>query len=428
MFEVTATDPRSLARNGVLHTLHGRVATPAFVPVATKASVKAVEPDAIAALGVQMVISNTYHLHLQPGEDAVAALGGVHGFSGWDGPTMTDSGGFQVFSLGAGKEQGVGKVASIFPDEDQVSDADSGPKRRTAANGSRNNPGNRHRHHPAAGDGPRRLVKLTEEGAWFRSIIDGSPRFFSPEGVIDLERKLGADLILVLDECTSPLHDYAYTERAMHRTHRWAKRCLDAFATPASFPVPNPEQRLIGIVQGGAYEDLRRESAAVIGEMPFDGFAIGGSLGRSKEEMYRVLEWSVPRLPSDKPRHLLGIGEIEDIFPAVRRGIDTMDCAAATRIARNGTVFLKGEKRHRINLRNARFKLDSRPIDETCDCPTCRHYSRAYLRHLCRSGELSFYRLATVHNLRFLARLMGDIRSAIQQQRFDELEREWIAP
>ncbi len=428
MFEVTATDERSLARNGVLQTPHGRVATPAFVPVATKASVKAVEPDAIAALGVQMVISNTYHLHLQPGEDTVAALGGVHGFSGWEGPTMTDSGGFQVFSLGAGKEQGVGKVASIFPDQDQAADADRGPKRKTPASGNRNHPGNRHRHHPAAGDGPRRLVRLTEEGAWFRSIIDGSPRFFSPEGVIDLERKLGADLILVLDECTSPLHDYAYTQRAMHRTHRWAKRCLDAFAAAPSFPVPNKGQRLIGIVQGGAYEDLRRESAAVIGEMPFDGFAIGGSLGRSKEEMYRVLEWSVPLLPLEKPRHLLGIGEIEDIFPAVRRGIDTMDCAAATRIARNGTVFLKGEKRHRINLRNARFKLDSRPIDETCDCPTCKNYSRAYLRHLCRSGELSFYRLATVHNLRFLARLMGDIRSAIQQERFDELEREWIAP
>ena len=424
MFQVTHTTRGSLARTGTLRTPHGTVLTPAFVPVATKASIKAVEPDAIADIGVQIVISNTYHLHLQPGEDAVAALGGVHGFSGWTGPTMTDSGGFQVFSLGAGKEQGVGKVASIFPDQKRVSIArpsSASPVKQDCGNGKR------HRHHPAAGDGPQRLVKLTEEGAWFRSIIDGSPRFFSPEGVIDLERKLGADLILVLDECTSPLHDYAYTERAMHRTHRWAKRCLDAFATPPAFSVPNPEQRLYGIVQGGAYEKLRRESAAVIGTMPFDGLAIGGSLGRSKEEMHQVLEWAVPLLPDDKPRHLLGIGEIEDIFPAVRRGIDTLDCAAATRIARNGTVFLKGERRHRINLRNARFKIDSRPIDETCDCPTCRRYSRAYLRHLCRSGELSFYRMATLHNLRFLARLMDEIRTAIREDRFDALEREWMS-
>ncbi|MBN1859360.1 tRNA guanosine(34) transglycosylase Tgt [Candidatus Bipolaricaulota bacterium] len=430
MFQITHTDNGSLARSGILRTAHGRVLTPAFVPVATKASIKAVEPDAIADIGVQIVINNTYHLHLQPGEDAVAALGGVHGFSGWTGPTMTDSGGFQVFSLGAGKEQGVGKVAPIFPGQGGV----SAPSAHAAFPTGRNpdlgrdpdrDGGKRHRHHPAAGDGPQRLVKLTEEGAWFRSIIDGSPRFFSPEGVMDLERKLGADLILVLDECTSPLHDYAYTQRAMLRTHRWAKRCLDAFGVPPTFPVPNPEQRLYGIVQGGAYEDLRRESAAAIGEMPFDGLAIGGSLGRSKEDMLQVLEWSIPILPNAKPRHLLGIGEIEDIFPAVRRGIDTMDCAAATRIARNGTVFLKGEKRHRINLRNARFKLDARPIDETCDCPTCRRYSRAYLRHLCRSGELSFYRMATLHNLRFLVRLMDEIRTAIREDRFDELEREW---
>lgn len=431
MFELVASDPGSLARAGILRTAHGTVLTPAFVPVATKASVKAVEPDAIADLGVQIVICNTYHLHLQPGEEIVAALGGIHGFSGWTGPTMTDSGGFQVFSLGAGKEQGVGKVASIFPDQRAAGrEGESSPgsmETRRPPDPDRDRGGNRHRHHPAAADGPQRLVKLTEEGAWFRSIIDGSPRFFSPEGVIDLERKLGADMILVLDECTSPLHDYAYTQRAMHRTHRWAKRCLEAFAAPAPFPLPNPAQRLIGIVQGGAYEDLRRESAAAIGEMPFDGLAIGGSLGRSKDDMLQVLEWSIPLLPANKPRHLLGIGEIEDIFPAVRRGIDTMDCAAATRIARNGTVFLKGEKRHRINLRNARFKLDSRPIDETCDCPTCNQYSRAYLRHLCRSSELSFYRMATLHNLRFLARLMGEIRTAIHERRFDELEREWQA-
>ena len=403
MYELLHQEANSRARTGIIHTAHGDVLTPAFVAVATRASVKAVEPAAIEEIGVQIVISNSYHLHLRPGEETIAGLGGLHGFSGWNRPTMTDSGGFQVFSLGAGKEHGVGKVASIFPGEDR-------PRQ----------PGNYKQ--------GKSLVRLTEEGVHFRSIIDGSDRFFSPESVIELERKLGADIILVLDECTSPLHDYAYTKNAMERTHRWAERALAAFArlqNDSSFP--NPHQRLFGIVQGGAYEDLRIESARVIGEMDFSGFAIGGSLGKSKADMYRVLDWTVPLLPAGKPRHLLGIGEIEDIFAAVRRGIDTFDCAAPTRIARNGTVFVKGAPRHRINLRNARFRDDPRPIDPTCDCFTCRHHSRAYLRHLCRSGELSFYRLATIHNLRFLTRLLEEIRAAIAADRLAELEEEWKA-
>jgi len=392
------------ARTGNLLTVHGSVSTPAFVVVATRATVKAVEPQALVDIGVQIVISNSYHLHLRPGEETVASLGGLHGFSGWRGPTMTDSGGFQVFSLGAGKEHGVGKVASIFPDED--------PQPRA--------------NHYRQG---KSLVKLTEEGASFKSIIDGSKHFFSPENVIELERKLGADIILVLDECTSPLHDYAYTKAAMERTHRWAQRALHAFEKTADdHSYPNTEQILYGIVQGGAYEDLRKESARVIGGMLFGGFAIGGSLGKSKEEMHHVLDWTIPLLPDDKARHLLGIGEIEDIFAGVRRGVDTFDCAAATRIARNGTVFLKSEPRHRINLRNTRFRDDPRPIDETCDCFTCRQHSRAYLSHLCRSGEFSFYRLATIHNLRFLVRLMERIREAIESDELDELEAEWRTP
>lgn len=403
MYELIHQDPNSRARIGIIHTVHGDVLTPAFVAVATRASVKAVEPAVIEEIGVQIVISNSYHLHLRPGEETIAALGGLHGFSGWNRPTMTDSGGFQVFSLGAGKEHGVGKVASIFPGEDR-------PR----------NPNNYKQ--------GSSLVKLTEEGVHFRSIIDGSNRFFSPESVIELERKLGADIILVLDECTSPLHDYAYTKNAMERTHRWAERALAAFERlQKDNSFPNRDQHLFGIVQGGAYQDLRTESARVIGGMDFSGFAIGGSLGRSKADMYRVLDWTIPLLPARKPRHLLGIGEIEDIFAAVRRGIDTFDCAAPTRIARNGTVFVKGAPRHRINLRNARFRDDPRPIDETCDCFTCRHHSRAYLRHLCRAGELSFYRLATIHNLRFLTRLMKEIRTAIAADRLDELEEEWKA-
>ncbi len=403
-FSIRHRERDSLARSGELATTHGVVHTPAFVGVATQATIKAVEPLGLAEHGLQIVIANTYHLHLRPGEDTVAALGGLHGFSGWHGPAMTDSGGFQVFSLGAGKEHGVGKVASIFPGEAR--------------------PSSSKRHN----EGSRSLVRLTEQGADFRSIVDGSLHTFTPESVITIERKLGADIILPLDECTSPLHDYEYTKRAMERTHRWARRGLAAFELLEGDPsFPNPRQGLYGIVQGGAYRDLREESARVIGSLDFAGYAIGGSLGRSKDEMFRVLDWTVPLLPEARPRHLLGIGEIEDLFAAVRRGIDTFDCAAPTRLARNGSVFLKGATRHRINLRNAQFARDDEPIDPTCDCFTCRHHSRAYLRHLCRAGEFSFHRLATLHNLRFLVRLMAKIRSAIDEDSLDDLAGEWGA-
>ena len=401
MFTPLHVEKTSLARTGRLETAHGSVATPAFVAVATQATVKALEPEILSQIGVQIIIANTYHLHLRPGEATIAALGGLHRFSGWNGPAMTDSGGFQVFSLGAGKIHGVGKVASIFPEEELP------PKK-----GDRNE---------------KPLVQLAEEGVTFRSVVDGSTHFFSPEGVIALQRKLGADILFVLDECTSPLHDYAYTKAAMERTHRWAERALGAFTQSAKDSAfPNPNQHLYGIVQGGAFRDLREESARVIGGMAFDGFAIGGSLGRSKEEMHRVLEWSTPLLPEEKSRHLLGIGQIDDIFAAVRRGTDTFDCAASTRMARNGTVFVKGTSRHRMNLRNAHFHDDPRPIEETCDCFTCRHHSRAYLHHLSRAGELSFYRLASIHNLRFLTRLMEEIRSAIREDHWDELESAWF--
>ena len=402
MFTIMHRANDSLARAGTLTTAHGSVETPAFVGVATRATIRGVEPSALVAIGLQIVISNTYHLHLRPGEETIASLGGLHRFSGWSGPTMTDSGGFQVFSLGAGKEHGVGKVASIFPGQERSS------SRRK---------------------GGTSLVRLDEVGARFRSIVDGSPRTFTPESVIQIQRKIGADIILPLDECTSPLHDEAYTKQAMERTHRWARRALEAFhLLEDDARAPNASQSLFGIVQGGAFKTLREESARVIGTMGFPGFAIGGSLGRSKDEMLRVLDWTVPRLPEDRPRHLLGIGEIDDIFAATQRGIDTFDCAAPTRLARNGTVFVRGEPRHRINLRNARFATDDRPIDASCDCPTCLSHSRAYLRHLCRAGEVSFYRLATMHNLRFLVRMMEEIRSAIAERCLGELASSWGFP
>ncbi len=398
IFELLHQD--GAARIGVIHTARGTIRTPAFVPVATRASVKALDAHDLREIGIQAVIANSYHLHLQPGEELIAHLGGLHRFSGWDGPIMTDSGGFQVFSLGAGKEHGVGKVASIFPDCEATHLKPQG----------------------------KSLVRLTEEGAYFKSIIDGSNCFFSPENVVTLQRKLGADIMLVLDECTSPLHDKVYTQQAMERTHRWAIRAQEEFARSSGDDnFPNPDQHLYGIIQGGAYKDLRRQSAKFIGDLDFAGLAIGGSLGKSKEEMYNVLEWTVPFLPTIKPRHLLGIGEIEDIFAAVERGIDSFDCAAPTRIARHGTVFTRRSVRQRINLRNSIFKDDPRPIDKECDCYTCKNYSRAYLRHLIRTGEISFYRLASLHNLYFLSQLMQEIREAIAANTFKALKEARLA-
>jgi queuine tRNA-ribosyltransferase len=390
-FEVVREVQGSAARLGRLHTAHGTVDTPAFVAVATRGTVKAVSMEDLESLGVQILIANTYHLYLRPGPETVAELGGLHGFTGWRGPWMTDSGGFQVFSLGAAKVHGVGKIAPIFPGEAR-------PRNTSGIS----------------------LVKLTEDGAWIRSIFDGAKHFFSPEEVIRVESLLGADIILPLDECTSPFHDEAYTKAAMERTHRWAERALLAFERTQGLG-PNPLQELWGIIQGGAYEELRRTSAKTIASMDFPGFAIGGSLGRSKEDMYRVIEWTVSELPTDKPRHLLGIGTIEDILEAVKRGVDLFDCAAPTRLARNGTLFSLTEPGFRLNLDSARFRHDPRPVDETCDCPTCRKYSRAYLHHLLRTGELSYFRLGTLHNLRFMVRWMAWIREELSSGRLPEV-------
>ncbi len=387
------------ARCGILKTPHGEIQTPSFVAVGTQATVKAVGPDDLKKLGVQVLIANTYHLHLRPGEDVIAQLGGVHRFMGWDGPIMTDSGGFQAFSLGAAIEHGVGKIASIFPDE--VEAAQRGGHLRKARQG-------------------QSLVKITEEGIEFRSHLDGSPQKFTPENTIEIQRKLGADMIFVLDECTSPLHDYEYTKGAMERTHRWAVRALEHF-----HKIADSQQALFGIVQGGAYQDLREQSARFISALEFDGFGIGGSVGRSKGDLYRVLDWTIPLLPDGKPRHLLGIGEIEDIFHAVARGVDLFDCVAPTRMARNGALWGKDATDFRINITNAAYKTDPRPIEEGCECYTCQNFSRAYLHHLFIAKEILAMRLATIHNLYFLESLMRQIRKAIQGHALIELAADW---
>ena len=320
---------------------------------------------------------------------------------------MTDSGGFQVFSLGAGIEHGVGKVASIFPGEES--------KRPEGRRGG-----------PAES-----LVKVSEDGVHFRSHIDGSKQLLTPEISVRVQRQLGADMILAFDECTSPLHDRTYTEESMERTHRWAVRSLREFQVNGG--VHPYRQALFGIVQGGAFRELREASASFIGEMAFDGFAIGGNLGQSHEEMYSVIEWTVPYLPVERPRHLLGIGDVPAIFEAVERGCDTFDCVSPTRNARNAGLLVRYDEgqpvpNFRLNLRNARFADDLRPIEEGCDCVACTDFSRAYLRHLFKAGETLGPQLATIHNLRFMTRLFEQIRHSLDEGRFTELKAEWLAP
>ncbi len=396
-FDVVAE--RGRARLGRLRTPHGAVATPAFVAVGTQATVKSLAPEAVAATRTNLLFANTYHLYLRPGADLVARHGGLHRFMRWDAPILTDSGGFQVFSLGASIEHGVGKIGNIFPGEDQ----DRGRRRLAAGSG---------------------MVSVDEDGVVFKSHIDGSRHRFDPETSIAVQRQLGADIVLAFDECTSPLHDEAYTRRSLERTHRWAARSLAAFQATA--PLHGYRQALYGIVQGGAFRDQREDSARFVGSLAFDGIAIGGNLGATRADMHAVLDWTLPLLPADRPRHLLGIGDVESIFEAVGRGVDTFDCVMPTRNARTGTLLVRpdldaGVSGGRLNITNARFQSDLGPVQAGCDCYTCRTFSRAYLRHLFKAGESLGPQLATIHNLRFMARLMEDVREALADDTFLEL-------
>ena len=388
-FTARRPDPRSPARLGRLTTPHGIVDTPAFVVVGTQAAVKGLQPHEVTALGAQAVLCNTYHLYLRPGPDVVAELGGLHRFMGWSGPMFTDSGGYQVFSLGFGKEHGIGKIVGMFPDEDP-----------------------RHRTRPTrTAASQAKLSRVDDDGVTFRSHLDGSTHRLTAESSIAIQEKLGADIILAFDEPTSPLHDEAYTASAMERTHRWAERSLGAKR--------RSDQALYGIVQGGAFQGLREQSAAFIGGLPFDGFAIGGSLGTSKRDIEMVLDWSIPALAEERPRHMLGIGEPEDLFRCVERGIDTFDCVAPTRHARHGLLFTADGP---IAVTRAAYREDDGPIDPECGCSTCTTFSRAYLRHLFVAEELLAYTLATTHNLAFILGLMSRIRSALADGSLEQLK------
>lgn len=369
-----------LARVGVLRTLHGDITTPSFVAVGTHASVKALTPEQIRESGVQLLIGNTYHLYLEPGEEIVKEGGGLASFMNWDGPTMTDSGGFQVFSLGAAYNRTISKVVKgeeelLLPDR---SDAEGCP----------------------------RLVSIDADGVMFRSHKDGSAHYFTPEKSIEIQHALGADIIFAFDECISPTEPVMYQREALDRTHRWAKRSLAAHKKGNT-------QALFGIVQGGRSEELRRESAHTIGKMDFDGFGIGGSFAR--EDMETAVRWTNELLPPEKPRHLLGIGEPSDLFMGVENGVDLFDCVAPTRLARTGTLYTAHGK---INIFNARYVRDFSPLDEDCACMVCKSYSRAYIAHLFRSREILGIVLATLHNVHFIAHLVARMRDSLLEGNF----------
>ncbi len=360
-FEIQAVSDS--ARAGLLRTPHGEVPTPAFLPVATQGSVKTLEPTEVEAVGAHILLANAYHLYLRPGLNVVRNLGGLHSFMGWSGPILTDSGGYQAFSLG-------------------------------------------------------NLKKVNDEGVLFQSHIDGSQHMFTPEAAIAHQQVLGADIIMCLDQCIASGEGEEKVRLAMLRTHRWAASCREVHND-------NSQQALFGIVQGGVYPHLREESAQAITSLGFDGYAIGGlAVGESKAVMYQVTEQVAALLPREKPRYLMGVGAPEDLVECVSRGVDIFDCALPTRVARNGALFTR---KGRVNITAATYREEMAPVDEGCDCPTCRSYSTAYLHHLFRAKELLGLRLATVHNLRFVFRLMEEMRRAILDGSFPQYRERFLA-
>ena len=362
-YELIKICKQSGARLGRLHTPHGVIDTPTFMPVGTQASVKGISPQELRALNAGIILSNTYHLYLRPGHELIREAGGLHRFMNWDGAILTDSGGFQVFSLS-------------------------------------------------------KLRKITEEGVQFRSHIDGSKHFLSPEKVMEIETALGADIIMAFDECAPYPADYEYTKKSMYLTSRWAERCLKAHTQ-------TQQQALFGIVQGGMYADLRKISARDLVSLDFPGYGIGGlSVGEPAELMYQMLEETVPVLPENKPRYLMGVGSPDYLIEGAIRGIDMFDCVLPTRIGRNGTVMTS---KGRVIVRDAKYSRDFTPMDEECSCFACRNHTKAYVRHLLKAGEMYGLRLTTIHNLSFLTNLMKSIRCAILEDRLLDFRKEFYA-
>ncbi|MFC0675635.1 tRNA guanosine(34) transglycosylase Tgt [Brachybacterium hainanense] len=389
------------ARAGVLSTPHGEIATPAFIPVGTKATVKAVLPESMAQLGAQAVLANAYHLYLQPGHDLVDEAGGLGAFMNWPGPTYTDSGGFQVMSLGAGFK----KVLS--------SEFSGGQKARTASGEDDD-----------VAAGKERLAHVDDDGVTFRSFINGDVHRFTPEISMQIQHGLGADVMFAFDELTTLMNSRGYQQKALERTRLWAIRCLAEHARLSADRTHRPYQMLWGVIQGAQYEDLRRKASRDLGAMDvegwsFDGFGIGGAL--EKENLGTIVGWVTDELPEDRPRHLLGISEVDDLFTAVAAGADTFDCVSPSRVARNSAVYTRTG---RVNLTGSRYRRQFAPIDETCDCYTCTHYTAAYIHHLFRAKEMLSSTLCTIHNERFVVRLVDEIRSSISSGDFAALREE----
>ena len=384
---------RGKARTGIIKTGHGEIETPNFMPVATKATVKALSSEDLKEVGSQILMCNTYHLYLKPGLELIKKFGGLHKFMNWNRPIMTDSAGFQVFSLGYGMEHFANKIGSYFVENRKKSDKKV-----------------------------KKMAKVTENGVLIDSIYTKEKILFTPEKSIEIQQILNSDIMIAFDECTSPYSNYNYVKKSLERTHSWAERSLNARKT---------KQALFGVIQGSYFKDLRIKSAKFISGLNFDGFCIGGSLGKSKQDMHEIIEWVVNEIPSEKPRHLLGIGAVEDLFNCVERGIDLFDCVGPTRIARAGLVYISPESggnlnnKFRIKLTRKEFEFDKRPIDPNCNCKVCQNYSRAYIRHLFKSKEYLAYYLTSYHNLHFILNLMKEIRESIKNNTFSELKKKW---
>jgi len=382
-FQLLAED--GAARRGRIETAHGTIETPVFMPVGTAATVKTLEPRDLEALGAPIILGNTYHLYLRPGHERIARLGGLHRFMSWSGSVLTDSGGFQVFSLGAGKEgEGTGANAGS-------------------------------------------LVKISEEGVDFRSHLDGQRHFLSPERAIEIQEALGADVIMAFDECPPALADRAYHERSLARTQRWLVRCREAWLTAEKRKADTGKHpcNLFGIAQGGLHPDLRAASIEHAAALDLPGYALGGyAVGEEPQEMWAGVARDAPRMPREKPRYLMGVGTPEDLLHGIAAGIDMFDCVLPTRCARNGLLFTS---RGRLTIRNARWADDERPLDPSCACYTCRTFSRAYLRHLFRSGEILGLRLNTIHNVHHFVDLMARARVAVGERRFAAFQTERLA-
>ena len=415
-FTILQKDKKTNARLGKLKTPHGEIVTPTFVPVGTLASVKGIAPHALKEMGAQIVLSNTYHLHLRPGEDVIEKMGGLGKFMSWEGPTMTDSGGYQVFSLGVAQKKVAirganGKKLNKFSKSVFLNPADTLTVLPAVTKTTE--------------DKQKRKLKsamVKEDGVWFYSHLNGNKEWFDSEKSIAIQEKLGADLIVAFDDHESPLWDHETTKISLERTSRWAIRSLQAHK--------RKDQLMYGIVHGGRYDDLRKFSAAFTNKY-FDAVSIGGSY-TSKEVLFQMVSECVPFFDEEKPRHLLGIGEIEDVFESVSRGMDFFDCVAPTRRARHGSLFISptngGRKENNfvLHITNNKYKLDADPIDPGCTCYTCQNFTRAYLNHLFNGGELLAYELATHHNLFFITSLMTQIREAIGEGSFHLLKEAWL--